>query len=89
MEDHAICTFYLTVGLWVSHRCPVHTYVVSVAKFQEFLPDELRAIILMMELGTPNRWIMSMKKSTVCSALILVMGRTSIHLENLSIATSK
>jgi hypothetical protein len=29
------------------------------------------------------------KNSTACSDLILVMGRTSIHMENLSIATSK
>jgi len=44
---------------------------------------------IMIELGTPNQWIMSVKNSTACSALILVMGRTSIHLENLLIATSK
>lgn len=29
------------------------------------------------------------KKSTVCSDLILAMGQASIHLENLSAATSK
>ena len=43
---------------------------------------------VIMEFGTPNRWMISVKNSTACSALILVMGRTSIHLENLSIATS-
>jgi len=37
--------FHLTVGLWVSHCCPVHTYVVSVAEFQELSPGELCAII--------------------------------------------
>ena len=32
---------------------------------------------------------MSLKNYTACSDLILVMGLASIHLENLSIATSK
>ena len=44
---------------------------------------------VIMELGTPNWWIMSVKYNTACLALILVMGWTPIHLENLLIATSK
>ena len=44
---------------------------------------------VIMEFGTPNRWMISVKNNIAYSALILVMGRTSIHLENLSIATSK
>ena len=44
---------------------------------------------MIMELGTPNRWIISVKNSTASSDLILAMGRTSIHLENLSIATKR
>jgi len=44
---------------------------------------------VIMELGTPNRWMMSVKNSTAFSDLILVMGWTSIHLENLSIVTNK
>ena len=47
------------------------------------------SLSVIMELGTPNWWMISVKNSTACSALILVMGRTSIHLENLSIATNK
>ena len=43
----------------------------------------------MIEFGTPNLKIMSVKNNTACSDLILPMGRTSIHLENLSIITSK
>jgi hypothetical protein len=43
----------------------------------------------MMEFGTPNRWMMFMKKDTARSALRFVIGRASIHLENLSMATSR
>jgi hypothetical protein len=43
----------------------------------------------MMQLGTPKRWAMSVKNSTTCSDLMLVIGHASIHLENLSMATSK
>jgi hypothetical protein len=44
---------------------------------------------MMMQLGTPKRWTMAEKNSTACSDLMLVIGRASIHLENLSMATSK
>jgi hypothetical protein len=44
---------------------------------------------MMMQLGTPKRWMMSMKNSAACSNLMLVTGQASIHLENLSTATSK
>jgi hypothetical protein len=43
----------------------------------------------MMQLGTPKRWIMSVKNSMACSDLTLVTGQASIHLENLSTAMSK
>jgi len=55
LEDHAIGTFYLTVGLWVSNRYPVHMYVVSVAELQEFPPGELCAIISDNGVGHSNR----------------------------------
>jgi len=44
---------------------------------------------VIIEFGTPNQWMISVKNSAACSALILVMGQTSIHLESLSIVTSK
>ena len=34
---------------------------------------------VMMTLGTPNRWILSVKNMTACSEQMLVMGRASIH----------
>jgi hypothetical protein len=46
-------------------------------------------LLVMMEFRTPKRWMMSMKKKTACSDLICVIGRASIHFENLLIATSK
>ena len=44
---------------------------------------------MMIEFGTPNLWIMSVKNCIAYSDLILAMGRASIHLLNLSIATNK
>jgi hypothetical protein len=42
-----------------------------------------------MELGTQNRWMMSVKNDAAYSALRFVIGRTSTQLENLSMATSR
>jgi hypothetical protein len=35
---------------------------------------------VMIEFGTPKRWMMFVKNATACSDLMLVKGRTSIHL---------
>jgi hypothetical protein len=43
---------------------------------------------VMMEFGTPKRWMMLVKNATAYLDRMLVRGRTSIHLENLSMATS-
>jgi hypothetical protein len=56
---------------------------------KNFLPVNWDPLSVMMEFGTPKRWMMSVKNVTACSALRFVMGRTSTHLENLSIATNK
>ena len=44
---------------------------------------------VMMEFGTPKRWIIFLKNAIACSDPMLVKGRTSIHLENLSMTTSR
>jgi hypothetical protein len=44
---------------------------------------------VMMEFGIPKQWMMFVKNATACSDLMLVKGRTSIHLENLLMATSR
>jgi hypothetical protein len=46
-------------------------------------------LLVMMEFGTPKRWMMLVKNATACSDLMLFRGLTSIHLENLSMATSR
>jgi hypothetical protein len=63
--------------------------VVVIAEIQKLFTSKLGAIVRDDTVGTPKRWMMSVKKSTACSNLMLVIGRASIHLENLSIATSK
>jgi hypothetical protein len=44
---------------------------------------------VMMEFGTPKRWMMLVKNATACSDQMLFRGQTSIHLENLSMASSR
>jgi hypothetical protein len=48
-----------------------------------------KLLSVMMEFGTPKRWMMLVKNSIACSDLMLFRGRTSTHLENLSMATNR
>jgi hypothetical protein len=58
-------------------------------KSRNFFPVNYVPLSVMMEFGTPKRWTMFVKNATACSDPMLVKGRTSIHLENLSMATSR
>jgi hypothetical protein len=73
----------------MSYGGPVHTDVVVVVEVQELFSVNCVPLSVMIEFGTPNRWIMLVKNATACSDLMLFRGRTSILLENLSIATSR
>jgi hypothetical protein len=61
----------------------------SSQKSGNFFPVNCMALSVMMEFGTPNQWMMLVKNAIACSVLMLVKGRTSIHLENLSMTTSR
>jgi hypothetical protein len=58
-------------------------------KSKNFFPVNCVPLSVMMEFGIPKRWMIFVKNATACSDLMLVKGRTSIHLENLSMATSR
>ncbi len=87
----------------MSYGGPAHTNVVVLAEVQELPANELGAVVgddgflpmnwvplsVMMEFGTPKRWMILVKNATACSDLMLFRGLTSIHLENLSMATSR
>jgi hypothetical protein len=45
LQDHAVGTLHLTIGLWVFHSCPIHTDVEFVAKLQEFPARELGPVV--------------------------------------------
>jgi hypothetical protein len=45
LQDHAISTLHLTVGLWMRHSCPVHTDVELIAEFQELPARELGPVV--------------------------------------------
>jgi hypothetical protein len=63
--------------------------LLSSQKSRNFLPVNWVPLSVMMEFGTPKRWMMLVKNATACSELMLFRGQTSIHLKNLSIATSR
>jgi hypothetical protein len=73
----------------MSHGGPIHPDVVILAEVQELSACELGPLSVMMEFGTPKRWMILVKNATACSDLMLFRGRTLIHLENLSMATSR
>jgi hypothetical protein len=89
LQNHVVGTFYLPIRHGVSHGGPVHPDVVILAEVQELAAGELVPLSVMMEFETPKRWMMLVKNATTCSDLMLFRGRTSIHLENLSMATSR
>jgi hypothetical protein len=72
----------------MSQDSPVHTGVVIVAEIRE-LPVNCVPWSMIMELGTPKRWTMFVKKATACLDMMLVRGWTSIHLEKLSMVTNR
>jgi hypothetical protein len=61
----------------------------SSQKSRNFFPVNYVPLSVMMEFGTLKRWMILVKNATACSDLMLVKGRTLIHLENLSMATSR
>jgi hypothetical protein len=56
---------------------------------RNLLPVNWDLLSVMMEFGTLNQWMMSVKNDTAYSALRFVIGRASINLENLSTATNR
>jgi hypothetical protein len=88
LQNHAVGTLYLPIRHGVSYGGPVHPDVVILAEVQELSAGELGVVIGDDGVRDPKRWMMLVKNATACSDLMLFRGRTSIHLENLSMATS-
>jgi hypothetical protein len=61
----------------------------SSQKSRNFFPVNYVSLSVMIEFEIPKRWMIFVKNTTACSDLMLVKGRTSIHLENLLMATSR
>jgi hypothetical protein len=73
----------------VSYGGLVHPDVVVLAEVQELPAGEMGAVVGDDGVRDSKRWMMLVKNATACSDLMLFRGRTSIHLENLLIATSR
>jgi hypothetical protein len=61
----------------------------SSQKSRNFFPVNCVPLSVMMEFGTPKRWMIFVKNATTSLDPMLVKGQTSIHLENLSMATNR
>jgi hypothetical protein len=61
----------------------------SAQKSRNFFPVNCVPLSVMMEFGIPKRWMIFVKNAIACSDLMLVKVQTLIHLENLSMATSR
>jgi hypothetical protein len=61
----------------------------SSQKSRNFFPANYVPLSVMIEFGIPKQWMIFVKNATACSDLMLVKGRTSIYLENLSTATNR
>jgi hypothetical protein len=73
----------------VSYGGLVHPDVVVLAEVQELSASELGAVVGDDGVRDPEGWMVLVKNATACSDLMLFRGLTSIHLENLSTATSR
>jgi hypothetical protein len=89
LQNHAVGTLYLPIRHGVSHGGPIHPDVVILAEVQELSAGELGVVVGDDGVRDPKRWMMLVKNATACSDLMLFRGRTSIHLENLSMATNR
>jgi hypothetical protein len=89
LQNHAVGTLYLPIRHGVSYGGPVHPDVVVLAEVQELSASELGVVVGDDGVRDPKRWMMLVKNATAYSDLMLFRGRTSIHLENLSMATSR
>jgi hypothetical protein len=59
----------------------------SSQKSRNFFLVNCVPLSVMIEFGIPKQWMIFVKNATARSDLMLVKGQTSIHLENLSMAT--
>jgi hypothetical protein len=81
--------FYLAVGLWVCHSCPIHTDVEFVAELQEFPTRELGPVV-----GDDGVWhsktMDDVSEERHCLFRPEIRNGAYFYpLENLSIATNK
>jgi hypothetical protein len=87
LQDHAVGVLDLPIHAGVRHGGLIDMDVVF--NLRNFFPVNFIPLSVMMEFGTPNQWMISVKKNTACSDLILASGHASIHLENLSMVMSR
>jgi hypothetical protein len=79
----------LSVCEQVGDCCLVYPDVIVIIEIHEFHPGELGAVVGDDRVGAPKRKIMSWTKLTTYLEPIFTRGLASIHLVNLSIATSR
>ena len=79
----------LTVSMWVFDRGLVDSDTVSITEVQELLPGEVSPVVSDDAVRNAEPVDDVEKELTASSKRMLVMGLASIHLVNLSTATSR
>ena len=89
LEDHAIGLFDLTISTWMSDRGPVNPDAVFVTEVQELLPGEVSSMVSDDTVRNAKP-IDDVEEELDCIFRVDVGdGLGSIHLVNLSTATSR
>jgi len=73
----------------VHHGGPINVDVVFITELEEVFLVDYVSLSMIIEFGTPKRWMMSRKNSMACSNLIVEIDQASVHFVNLSTVTSK
>ena len=84
-----IGTLDLTIGTRVSDRGPVDSDAVPITEVQELLPGEVSPVVSDDAVENAKPVDDAEEEFAASSERMLVMGLASIHLVNMSIATSR
>ena len=88
-KDATIRSFYLTVGLGMSHCNPSYVDLLFIMEIDKRASRELGAVVSDDRVHDPYLFITSLINSTAAFELAVATGLASIHLVNLSIMTNK
>jgi len=89
LKDQPVSALDLAVGFEVIDLSPIHSDSLGIAEIQEFATCELNVIVRNDAIGDPKPMDDVLNELSARSDLRLMMGRTLIHIVNLSMVTRR